>query len=96
MAIGRIAIVGAGIGGMTAAAALHRLGLRADVYEQAFQLGEVGAGLQLAPNATKVLGNLGLGDAIAEVAFEPTDIVSLNWNDGALRFRERAGELLAR
>ena len=88
MAIGRIAIVGAGIGGMTAAAALHRLGLRADVYEQASQLGEVGAGLQLAPNATKVLGNLGLGDAIAEVAFEPTDIVSLNWDDGALRFRE--------
>jgi salicylate hydroxylase len=84
----RIAIVGAGIGGMTAAAALHQRGFTVDVYEQARALGEVGAGLQLAPNAVKVLRGLGLADAIARVGFEPSDIVSLNWDDGDLRYRE--------
>jgi salicylate hydroxylase len=50
-----IAIVGAGLGGLTAAAALLQRGHRVRVYEQAATLGEAGAGIQLSANAVKVL-----------------------------------------
>ena len=49
-----IAIAGAGIGGLTAAVTLKQVGLTATVYEQAPELGEVGAGLTITPNATRV------------------------------------------
>ena len=55
-------IIGAGIGGLTTALALHQRGIRADVYERAAELCEVGAGLVLAPNALYVFDQLGLGD----------------------------------
>lgn len=57
-----IAIVGGGIGGMAAAAFLAERGVRADVYEQASALTEVGAGLVVAPNAAKLVRRLGGGD----------------------------------
>lgn len=65
MTLQRVAIIGAGLGGLTAALALQRFGLAVDVYEQASRLSEVGAGITLHPNATKVLTFLGLGDALA-------------------------------
>lgn len=55
-----IGIVGGGIGGVAAAVALHQVGIEAVVYERAQHLGEVGAGMMLWPNATRVLRNLGL------------------------------------
>jgi salicylate hydroxylase len=55
----RIAVLGAGIGGLATAAFLHREGLSASVYEQAPQLGDVGAGLVVAPNAARQLRKLG-------------------------------------
>ena len=55
-----IGIVGGGIGGIAAAVALHQAGSDAVVYERAPQLSEVGAGMMLWPNATRVLGGLGL------------------------------------
>ena len=54
----RIAVVGGGIGGLAAAAFLRRAGLAATVYEQASALGEVGAGLVVAPNAARLLRRL--------------------------------------
>lgn len=84
----RIVIIGAGIGGLTAACALRLKGFSVELYERAAELGEVGAGLQLAPNAVKVLRGLGLEKALRPLAFEPTNIVSLSWNDATLRFRE--------
>jgi salicylate hydroxylase len=84
----RIAIIGAGIGGLAAACALRRHGFDATVYERAAELGEVGAGLQLAPNAVKVLRGLGVFEALRPLAFEPTNIVSLAFDDAHLRFRE--------
>src|ERR1022692_2967011 len=60
-----IGIVGGGIGGVTAAAALHKLGIHATVYERAPRLEEVGAGMMLWPNATRVLKSLGLLDDVA-------------------------------
>src|SRR6266851_9465639 len=84
----QIAIIGAGIGGLAAACALRQGGFEVTVYERAAELGEVGAGLQLGPNAVKVLRALGVFEALRPLAFEPTNIVSLAWDDAYLRFRE--------
>jgi salicylate hydroxylase len=64
----RIAVVGGGIGGLAAAAFLHRAGLDATVYEQAPQLGEVGAGLVISPNAVRMIRRLGHLDAFLDKA----------------------------
>ncbi|MDO8300556.1 FAD-dependent monooxygenase [Lacisediminimonas sp.] len=85
----RVAIVGAGIGGLTAAAALHQRGIEVAVYERAAQMGEVGAGLQMGPNAVHVINALGIGEQFRKIAAEPGVRVSLNWNDGAVRVREQ-------
>ena len=60
--MGKVLIVGGGLGGVAAAAALHRVGVEAHVYEQAAELREIGAGLSVWPNATRVLAVLGLLD----------------------------------
>ena len=78
----RIAIVGAGIGGLTAALALIRQGFEVEVLEQARQLGEVGAGLQISPNGNRVLAALGLGPAIEAIAAEPAGKKVRLWSTG--------------
>jgi 2-polyprenyl-6-methoxyphenol hydroxylase-like FAD-dependent oxidoreductase len=62
---GRALIIGGGIGGLAAAAALARIGIRADVYERAPAIQEVGAGLSLWSNAMLALRRLGLDDRVA-------------------------------
>jgi salicylate hydroxylase len=84
----RVAIVGAGIGGLTAAAALRQRGFEVSVHERAPRLGEVGAGLQMGPNAVKVIRGLGLEQRFVERAAEPVVRLSLKWDDGAVRARE--------
>ncbi len=84
----RVAIIGAGIGGLGAACALHRRGFEVAIYERSSKLEEVGAGLQVGPNAVKVYRALGLEDAMRRNAFEPVNMVSLKWDDASLRFRE--------
>jgi salicylate hydroxylase len=64
----RVAIAGAGIGGLTAAIALRANGIHATVYEQASQLKALGAGVAIAPNGSRILTRLGLGDALKAVA----------------------------
>ena len=71
MARGSITIAGGGIGGLAAALACTRVGWQVDVLEQAAGFAEVGAGIQLGPNATRILRAWGLGDALAAVAREP-------------------------
>lgn len=66
-----IVIAGAGIGGLTAAASLLQAGHDVTIFEQAPELSEVGAGLQLSANATHVLHHLGLAGALAEVGVRP-------------------------
>jgi len=63
----QIAIIGAGIGGMTAAVTLAQKGFKINVFEQAPELSEVGAGLTVTPNATKGLIYLGLGEAMNKI-----------------------------
>ena len=67
----KILIAGAGIGGLAAAANLLKAGHDVTVFEQASELSEIGAGLQLSANATHVLHHLGLGPALAEVGVRP-------------------------
>lgn len=67
----RAIIVGAGIGGLSAALALALLGWEVRVLEQAPELGEVGAGLQISPNGTKVLDALGVLDDLRQALFVP-------------------------
>ena len=67
----KILIAGAGLGGLTAASCLMKAGFEVEVYEQAPQLGEVGAGIQLSANAMHVLNDLGLGEAIWNVGVRP-------------------------
>ena len=66
-----IIIVGAGIGGLSAALALLRKGHSVKVYEQSLELGEIGAGIMLTPNAVKCLNFLGLEKPLSELAVEP-------------------------
>lgn len=84
----RVAVIGAGIGGLAAALALRRRGFDVVIYERAGKLAEVGAGLQLGPNSVKVFRALGLEDALRRNAFEPTNMVSLQWDDASLRWRQ--------
>jgi salicylate hydroxylase len=66
-----ILIAGAGIGGLTAALALAREGLAVELFDQADKLEETGAGIQLSPNATRVLTSLGLADRLQPAIVEP-------------------------
>ncbi|RYY51248.1 MAG: salicylate 1-monooxygenase [Actinomycetales bacterium] len=63
----RVAVVGGGIGGMAAAAFLHRAGIAVTVFEQARELGEVGAGVVVAPNAVRLLRRLGGGGRLQDL-----------------------------
>jgi salicylate hydroxylase len=84
----KVAIIGAGIGGLAAAIALRQRGIEVEVHERSPKLEEVGAGLQIGPNGFKVLRALGLEDELMRNAFEPINMVSLTWDEARLRFRE--------
>jgi FAD-dependent urate hydroxylase len=64
----KIAVIGGGIGGLTAAIALARQGMAVEVYEQAPALKEVGAGVGLWPNAMAAFDQIGLADQVAELS----------------------------
>ena len=80
--VSRMAIVGGGIGGLTAALALLRQGIDVDIYEQAPELKEVGAGVQISSNGTRVLYALGLQEAVERVSSIPTAKEIRLWSTG--------------
>jgi salicylate hydroxylase len=77
-----VVIVGAGVGGLTLALLLRRLGIHAEVLEQSAELREVGAAVALAANATRVLAHLGLADALAREGTEPAALIHRDGRDG--------------
>ncbi|MFL9898683.1 FAD-dependent monooxygenase [Paraburkholderia fungorum] len=78
----KIVIVGAGLGGLTAALALYKHGFDVTVLEQAAMLGEIGAGVQLSSNATRVLYSVGVGERIEPLACEPLGKRVRLWSTG--------------
>ncbi len=78
----KVIVVGAGIGGLAAALSLLKRGLDVEVYEQAPQLREVGAGIQLSSNGTRVLYALGLEEALKRVQVLPSKRVIRHWSSG--------------
>src|SRR5258708_29469173 len=87
-----VLVIGAGIGGTAAALALRRAGLEVSLFEQTVAQGEVGAGIQISPNASRLLGRYGLGDAMARVAVRPSAVVFRRWQDGRVLGREELGD----
>ena len=79
-----IAIVGAGLGGLAAAAALREAGIGVEVFEQASAIAPVGAGIQLTPNACKAIRGLSILDAVRRQSYAPTVGYNREWDTGAV------------
>lgn len=80
----KVAIIGAGIGGLTAAACLRRVGVDVRIYEQARGFSRLGAGIQQAPNSLRVLRQLGLEPMLRAMAFQPEANNSRDFDSGVL------------
>ena len=76
-------IAGAGIAGLTLALTLARQGRRVTLIEKRTRIDEVGAGLQISPNASRILIGLGLGPALSRVAGEPSELIVRDGKSGA-------------
>jgi 2-polyprenyl-6-methoxyphenol hydroxylase-like FAD-dependent oxidoreductase len=87
-----IAIIGGGIGGLTAALSLLREGFDVQVYEQAKVLREVGAGIQVSPNASRILHRLGLAEKLAIMGVQPLAWHQRRWDDGRTLLHTPLGE----
>jgi salicylate hydroxylase len=88
----KVLIVGGGIGGITALLALRQRGIVAELFEQAAAFGQVGAGLQVSCNATRILRALGLGGALAHVAYYPEGRDYRAWDNGDRLYYTPLGE----
>src|SRR3984893_18768428 len=87
-----VAIVGGGIGGLAAALSLLRAGLDVQVFEQAPALGEVGAGIQISPNASRLLHRWGPRAALDRTGVRPVAVHQRRWDDGRTLQRAPVGE----
>jgi salicylate hydroxylase len=88
----QVVIIGGGIGGLAAALSLFRAGFDVHVYEQAHALREVGAGIQVSPNASRVLHGLGLGDSLAKLGVRPFAFHLRRWDDGRTLVKTPLGD----
>src|SRR3954470_22997550 len=89
-----VCVVGGGIGGLTVALSLFRRGFDVQVYEQAAALGEIGAGVQISPNASRVLHGLGLAEELASTGVRPAAWHQRRWDDGRTLLYTPLGEAL--
>jgi 2-polyprenyl-6-methoxyphenol hydroxylase-like FAD-dependent oxidoreductase len=78
------AIVGAGIGGLTAASTLRSIGIDVQIYEQAARFARVGAGIQMMPNSMKVLRKIGVEERMRQTAFQPFSHLNREWDTGKI------------
>jgi salicylate hydroxylase len=86
-----IAIIGGGIGGLTAAVSLLRA-FDVQVYEQARTLAEIGAGINIGPNASRILHRLGIADELERTGVKPVSFEQRRWDDGRILLRSPLGE----
>ncbi|MFJ4541198.1 FAD-dependent monooxygenase [Streptomyces tibetensis] len=86
-----IAVIGAGIGGLAAAAALHRRGIDVHVYERGDTLREQGVGMHLGPNGTRLLTRMGLAGQLARKAVRPEALEVRAFHDGSTVARQEMG-----
>jgi salicylate hydroxylase len=91
----RVLIIGGGIGGSAAALAMLRAGHKVSVFEQVKAKSEVGAGIQISPNASRLLHRYGLSARLDEIAVRPQAVEARRWNDGNLLASEPLGETVA-
>lgn len=77
----KVAVIGGGIGGLSAALQLLKAGLDVQVYEQAPRISEIGAGIQISPNASRLLHRLGLKPAMDAVGVRPLAVNQRRWDD---------------
>jgi salicylate hydroxylase len=89
-----IAIVGGGIGGLTAALSLLRAGFDVQIYEQSRQLSEAGAGLVISPNASRLLIRLGLRPDMERLGVKPSAFHQRRWRDGRTLARTRLADVM--
>jgi 6-hydroxynicotinate 3-monooxygenase len=82
----RIAVVGAGLGGLTVAGFLQHAGFPVTIYEQAPTFSRIGAGIILSANAIKVLGRLGVEDELIRTGIKPQCYISRAWDSGATMY----------
>jgi len=87
----KIAIIGGGIGGLSAALHLLKAGLDVHVYEQSPRIGEIGAGIQISPNASRLLIRLGLKPALDAAGVRPLAVHQRRWDDGRTLQRAPVG-----
>ncbi|WP_318199047.1 FAD-dependent monooxygenase [Streptomyces sp. MCL20-2] len=88
----RVAIVGAGIAGVALAAALSQRGLACNVFEKTRNLREIGAGIQISPNGSRLLQDLGIGRCLERRGVRPDSIDVRNWADGRTLARTPLGQ----
>lgn len=89
----QILIAGGGIGGLAAALALARIGKESHVFEQADEIKEIGAGIQLGPNAFYTFDELGISDEVNKLAVFPDDIIAMDAISGEEILRLPVSEL---
>src|ERR1051325_1382783 len=77
-----VAIVGAGLGGLTAASTLRLFGFDVAVYEQASRFARIGAGIQMMPNSMKVLRRIGVEERVRATSFQPYSHLNRQWDTG--------------
>src|SRR5712691_2790136 len=77
-----IAVIGGGIGGLTAALSLRQAGFAVDVYEQAPALTQIGGGINMGPNAARILRRLGLAAGLDREGVRPLGTHQRRWQDG--------------
>src|SRR5579871_1672673 len=88
----RILVIGGGIGGLTTTIALRRAGFDAHAYEQLRELREIGAGVNLGPNAVRVLNGLGFGKQLDAIGMAPQWQERHHWQTGeVLEHNDRHG-----
>jgi salicylate hydroxylase len=90
----RIAIVGGGVGGLAAALALHRRGVEVSVHEQSAAVGDIGAGLNLGPNALKAFRALGVEDEAVALGVRTDRQIIRSWRSGRVILRQARGEAM--